>query len=624
MGKNNFYQKILAILIIGLILGATVPSGVVAHKSGTIQNRERVIGGYSISELEEELGTEEYGHDCYENDDYILLIFRVEKPKAYPEVAKVKLVLYDKNSECFSGDHEKAFELYRDRYLKEHKEEINEQMGTAIEAEGFMEAIISLDDWTSENGKIPSFIDEALKAALFELISYIIEAPIATVITLINIGLIHHTADHAISDFESAQETENNRVNKLSIELKEYDESPSQDVKNEILNIENWKIGVYKNTYIDWSVIPPEIKKGYEVTEGLTWNQVFTYYKDDKYNRAEGWFADGTAINICYANVTGELWVKDADEAKNNAVEKMREFVNSPTQENYRDAWIMLVESADLIRISYIFESMIHTQNADGAYNCHAPLFKERTRPSRMILPYPYSDSLYNLKGWYHPKEGFVEYSSWDASEVSKCYQMKNAIDASKKASYWKETSYGIITNYLLLSGKLADNTELFVPGEENKADLTITSLSWSPEEPEEGDVVTFSYTIKNQGTGKAGASKTVLFIDGKKICEDDVNSLDSGAYSKETFRYGWKATVEVQEIRVVADYYGNVKESEEGNNRMAKILLAGEGDITKIIDEFISWWNENKDELIESAHELIEAFFDFVDELISEYEKEK
>jgi len=124
------------------------------------------------------------------------------------------------------------------------------------------------------------------------------------------------------------------------------------------------------------------------------------------------------------------------------------------------------------------------------------------------------------------------------------------------------------------------------------KPDLIITSLSWSPEKPEEGDEVTFSYTIENKGTGKAGTSTTALFINKNNVCEDDVSRLDSGSYSEETFEDKWTATagvVGVHKIRVVADYYEYVEESEEGNNEMIKPL----GDISKLIDELVSRWNE-------------------------------
>ncbi len=107
-------------------------------------------------------------------------------------------------------------------------------------------------------------------------------------------------------------------------------------------------------------------------------------------------------------------------------------------------------------------------------------------------------------------------------------------------------------------------------------------------------------------------------------MCEDAVNSLDPGFYSKETFSCKWKATAGMHEIRVMADCKGDVEESEEGNNVMTGMLLTGVGDIIKLIDEFIAWWNENKEELFKAAHEFIDEIFKAIDELISEYKKGK
>ena len=48
------------------------------------------------------------------------------------------------------------------------------------------------------------------------------------------------------------------------------------------------------------------------------------------------------------------------------------------------------------------------------------------------------------------------------------------------------------------------------------------------------------------------------------------------------------------------------------------------EEDITKLIDELIAWWNENREELFKAAHEFIDEIFKAIDELISEYKKGK
>ena len=45
---------------------------------------------------------------------------------------------------------------------------------------------------------------------------------------------------------------------------------------------------------------------------------------------------------------------------------------------------------------------------------------------------------------------------------------------------------------------------------------------------------------------------------------------------------------------------------------------------ITEFIDEIVSWWNENKDELFKAAHEFIDEIFKIIDKWISEYKKEK
>jgi len=217
------------------------------------------------------------------------------------------------------------------------------------------------------------------------------------------------------------------------------------------------------------------------------------------------------------------------------------------------------------------------------------------------------------IKTEYTDAEGYCMFSAIPLSE----YQPgKKYIITVEKEGYKKQEK----------NVKTKERVTFYLGGETviDKPDLTIPSFSWSPEEPEEGAEVTFSYTIKNHGAGKAGASKTALFIDGEKVCEDGVNSLDSGSDSRETFGYRWKATAGAHEIRVVADCKGDVEESNEGNNEMSGILLTGEEDITKLIDEFIVWWNENKGELFKAAHEFIDEIFKAIDELISEYKKEK
>ena len=73
--------------------------------------------------------------------------------------------------------------------------------------------------------------------------------------------------------------------------------------------------------------------------------------------------------------------------------------------------------------------------------------------------------------------------------------------------------------------------------------------------------------------------------------------------------------------LQIVEDNVYNVdfQIDNEGN-----LSISYDKSWSDFIDEIIEWYNENKDEIMIFFHEIVEAFFDFVDELISEYKKEK
>ncbi len=95
--------------------------------------------------------------------------------------------------------------------------------------------------------------------------------------------------------------------------------------------------------------------------------------------------------------------------------------------------------------------------------------------------------------------------------------------------------------------------------------DLLIQNITWSPESPSAGDVVTFSVTIKNQGSGKADESKIGLYIGGFSTIYQDVAEIDADAELIKTFT--WTAEAGLHPIRAVADSDKMVAESDEGNN---------------------------------------------------------
>ncbi len=105
-----------------------------------------------------------------------------------------------------------------------------------------------------------------------------------------------------------------------------------------------------------------------------------------------------------------------------------------------------------------------------------------------------------------------------------------------------------------------------------NKPDLIIQDISWNPANPEQGDTVTFTVTIKNQGAGSAGTSTVKYYIDGSYVTSDSVTSLSAGSTSTQTFTWTANKCGNVQ-VKAIADAPNAVSESNEGNNEKTKTV---------------------------------------------------
>ncbi len=119
--------------------------------------------------------------------------------------------------------------------------------------------------------------------------------------------------------------------------------------------------------------------------------------------------------------------------------------------------------------------------------------------------------------------------------------------------------------------------------------DLIIETITWSPEMPSIGDTVTFTVTIKNQGSVPAGYSRVAYYIDDTYQASTFANQLDAGAAATRTF--AWTARAGSQAIKAVADFENSVDESDEANNEkiFAFSVLAPD-----LIIEAITWSPEN------------------------------
>ncbi len=82
--------------------------------------------------------------------------------------------------------------------------------------------------------------------------------------------------------------------------------------------------------------------------------------------------------------------------------------------------------------------------------------------------------------------------------------------------------------------------------------DLTITSISWSPEAPSIRDTVTFTTTIKNQGDSPAPQSRIDFYIDDSLIGSAFLDTIASGGIATNTCT--WRASAGNHIIKAIID----------------------------------------------------------------------
>lgn len=99
----------------------------------------------------------------------------------------------------------------------------------------------------------------------------------------------------------------------------------------------------------------------------------------------------------------------------------------------------------------------------------------------------------------------------------------------------------------------------------ERKPDLIILDISLSPSSPKNGDTVTFTVKIKNQGSENAEGFYVCYYIDGSYYAREYISSLSAG--STTTTSFTWTAESGSHSIKAYADCYDGIDESNEGNN---------------------------------------------------------
>ena len=111
--------------------------------------------------------------------------------------------------------------------------------------------------------------------------------------------------------------------------------------------------------------------------------------------------------------------------------------------------------------------------------------------------------------------------------------------------------------------------------------DLIIESITWSPAYPTIGDTVTFTVTIKNQGSSKASYSYVAYYIERPRrwviqvayLTSASVSPIEPGATVAKTF--SWKAEAGLYIFKAIIDEEDQILESDESNNEKSTVTLS-------------------------------------------------
>jgi len=105
--------------------------------------------------------------------------------------------------------------------------------------------------------------------------------------------------------------------------------------------------------------------------------------------------------------------------------------------------------------------------------------------------------------------------------------------------------------------------------------DLAVSAVKVLPLEPAEGDMVSVSVIVANQGSGASVGFMVRLYVDGAPVKATTLPGLAAGASSAVSFP--WVATGGIHQLQVVADSQHRILEPDESDNAAERLLLVRE-----------------------------------------------
>lgn len=124
-----------------------------------------------------------------------------------------------------------------------------------------------------------------------------------------------------------------------------------------------------------------------------------------------------------------------------------------------------------------------------------------------------------------------------------------------------------VIVILALIIGNGIGATNIAIPQAQaaTEPDLTITGITWNPEQPKTGETLVLSVSIKNLGASATGECILVYTLDGNVLTSATIAPLNAGA--SVTHSYNWKSEPGKHTLAAAIDANGAVTESDESNN---------------------------------------------------------
>jgi subtilase family serine protease len=102
-------------------------------------------------------------------------------------------------------------------------------------------------------------------------------------------------------------------------------------------------------------------------------------------------------------------------------------------------------------------------------------------------------------------------------------------------------------------------------------ADLVVKDMTWTPNDAGIGDDVTFTVTVKNEGSGRAEASRGAFNVGGNYWGYVDIEALEPG--QETTADFTWVADYGQLTVNFAADFDNKITEIDEVNNYITKTV---------------------------------------------------